>query len=151
VLNVNGVHNLRQKDIQTAEPLVPAPSLVEVEVAIGKLKSHKSLGTDQILAELIKTVGEMLCSEMHKLICSVWNKEELSQQWKKSIIIPIYEKDDKTDCNNYWGISLLSTAYKLLSNILLAKLIPYVNDVIGDHQCTVTHENDICVQLVAGM
>jgi hypothetical protein len=33
---------------------VPERSLVEVEIAIGKLKSYKSLGTDQIPAELIK-------------------------------------------------------------------------------------------------
>jgi hypothetical protein len=33
------------------------------------------------------------------------------------------------------GISLLSTAYKILSNILLARLTPYVNEIIGDHQC----------------
>jgi hypothetical protein len=38
-------------DIHTAEPLVPEPSLVKVEIAIGKLKSHKSPDTDQILAE----------------------------------------------------------------------------------------------------
>jgi hypothetical protein len=41
VLNVLGVHNVRQKDIHMAEPLVPEPSLVEVEIAIGKLKSYK--------------------------------------------------------------------------------------------------------------
>jgi hypothetical protein len=33
---------------------MPEPSLVEVEIGIGKLKSYKSLGTDQILVELIK-------------------------------------------------------------------------------------------------
>jgi hypothetical protein len=38
MLNVHGVHDVRQMDIQTAEPLVPEPSLVEVEIAIGKLK-----------------------------------------------------------------------------------------------------------------
>jgi hypothetical protein len=54
----------------------------------------------------------------------------LPQQRRESIIVPI----NKTDCNNYWGISLLSTAYKILSNILLARLTPYINEIIGDHQ-----------------
>jgi hypothetical protein len=123
-----------QKDVHTAESLVPEPSLVEVEAAIGKLKSYKSPGTDQIPAELIKAGGET-CSEIHRLICSIWKNEELPQQWKESIIVPIHKKGDKTDCNNYRGISLLPTAYKILCNILLARLTPYVNEIIGDHQC----------------
>ena len=68
-------------------------------------------------------------------IISVWNKEELPDEWKESIIVPIYKKGDKTDCNNYRGISLLPTMYKVLSNILLSRLIPYAEEVIGDYQC----------------
>jgi hypothetical protein len=78
-------------DIHTAEPLVPEPSLVEVEITIGELKSYKSPGTDQIPDELIKAGGETLCSEIHRLISCIWNKEELPQQWKESIIVPIYK------------------------------------------------------------
>jgi hypothetical protein len=37
VLNVHRVHNVRQEDIHTTELLVPEPSLVEVEITIGKL------------------------------------------------------------------------------------------------------------------
>jgi hypothetical protein len=55
----------------------------------------------------------MLLSAIHKLINSVWNKEELPEQWKESIIVPIRKKGDKTDCKNYSGISLLSTSYKI--------------------------------------
>jgi hypothetical protein len=82
---------------------------------------------------MIKAGGKIF-SEIHRIICFVWNKEELPHQWKESIVIPIYIKD-KTDCNNCQGITVLSTAYKILSNILLATLIPYVNEIIGDHQC----------------
>jgi hypothetical protein len=135
MLNVHGVHDVRQIDLHTAEPLVPEPSLVEVEIAIGKLKSYKSPGTDNIPAEFIKAGGEILYSEIHRLICSIWNKEELPQQWKEFIIVPFYKKGDKTDCNNYRGISLLSTAYKILSNILLARFTPYVSEIISNHQC----------------
>jgi hypothetical protein len=59
----------------------------------------------------------------------------LPHQWKESIVVPIHKKDEKTDCSNYRGISLLSTSYKILSNILLPRLIPYADKVIGDHQC----------------
>jgi hypothetical protein len=58
----------------------------------------------------------------------------LLDQRKESIIVPIYRKGDKTDCNNYRGISPLSTSYKILSNILLSRLSPYIDEVIGDHQ-----------------
>jgi hypothetical protein len=69
-------------DVHAAEPLVPEPSIVGVETAIGKLKSYKSPGTDLILAELIKAGDETLCSEIYRFIWSIWNKEELPQQWK---------------------------------------------------------------------
>jgi hypothetical protein len=101
MLNVHWVYDVRQMDIHTAEPLVLEPSLVKVEIAIGKLKSYKSPGTDQIPAELIKAGGEILYSETHRLICSIWNMEELPQQWKVSSIVPIYKKGDKPECNNY--------------------------------------------------
>jgi hypothetical protein len=84
---------------------------------------------------MIQRRGNTLCSEIHKLINCIWNKEELPEQWKESIIVPIYKKGDKTDCNNYLGISLLSTSYKILSNILLCRLTPYVDKIIGDHHC----------------
>jgi hypothetical protein len=65
----------------------------------------------------------------------MWSKEELPDQWKESIIVPIYKKGDKTDCRNYRGISLLSTSYKILFNILLSRLSLYVDEIIGDNHC----------------
>ena len=62
-------------------------------------------------------------------------KEELPEEWKESIIVPTHKKGNKTDCNNYRGISLLPATYKILSKILLSRLIPYAEEIIGDHQC----------------
>jgi hypothetical protein len=42
----------------------------------------------------------------------------MPQEWKEFIIVPIHKKGDKTKCSNYWGMSFLSTAYEILSNIL---------------------------------
>jgi hypothetical protein len=87
--------------MHTAEPFVPEPSASEVEVAIGKLKRYKSLGIDQIPAELIEAGGETLHSDIHKLSKLIWNKEELSHQWKKSIVVPVHKKGGKNDCSGY--------------------------------------------------
>jgi len=70
LFNVHGVKEVGQAEINTAEPLVPEPSASEVELAVDKLKSHKSPGTDQIPAELIKVGGRTTCLEIRKFIAS---------------------------------------------------------------------------------
>jgi hypothetical protein len=88
------------------------------------LKKYKSPCSEQIPAELIQARNETLQSKIHKLINSVWNKEELPDQWKETIILTIHKKGDKTDCSNYQGKLLLSASYKLLFNIFLSRLSP---------------------------
>jgi hypothetical protein len=94
-------------EIHTAEPLVPDTSSFEVEIAVAKLKKCKSADSDNIPAELIQAGGDTLLSAIHKLINSIWNRKELPDQWKYSIIVPTHKKGDKTDYNNYRGLSLL--------------------------------------------
>jgi hypothetical protein len=106
-VNVHGVNDVRLTEIRMAEPLVPEPSACGFQMATEKIKIHKSPGTAQILAELIKAGASTLRSEIHKHINSIWNKKELPEEWKESIIVPIYKKGDKTDCSNFRGISLL--------------------------------------------
>jgi hypothetical protein len=96
-LNVHRVSDVRQVEIRTAEPLVPEPGPFEVETATAKFRKYKSPGSDTILAELIQAGGETLHSEIHKLINSIWNKEELPDRWKESNIVPIYKKGNNTD------------------------------------------------------
>jgi hypothetical protein len=131
LLNIHGVNDVRQTEAHTAQPLVPKPSAFEVEMAIEKLKRHKSPGIDQIPAELIEAGGRTIRSEIHKLIISIWNREEFPEEWKESVIVPIYKKGDKTDCSNYRGISLLSTMYKILSNILFSRLTHTQRKLLG--------------------
>jgi hypothetical protein len=72
LLNVHGVSCVRQTEMHTAELFGPQPTASEGEVAIGKLKSCKSPGVDQIPAELIQVGGETLHSQIHKLIKLIW-------------------------------------------------------------------------------
>ena len=77
LFNVHKVNEVRQTAIHTAEPPVPEPSDLEVQLAIEMLKRHKSLVTDQNQAELIKAGGRTIHYMIHKFIISIWNKEEL--------------------------------------------------------------------------
>jgi hypothetical protein len=69
LLNVHNVSDVRQIEVHTAEPLVPGLNGLEVKIAI-------TIAIGQIPAELIQAGGEILLSEIHKLINSVSNKEE---------------------------------------------------------------------------
>ena len=79
---------------------MPVPSAFEIELATEKLTSHKSPGIDQIPAEMIKAGGRTICCKIHELIISIRTNEELPEEWKESIIIPICKKGDKTDYSN---------------------------------------------------
>jgi hypothetical protein len=129
LLNAHNVSDVRQIEVHGAEPLVPGPSRLEAEIAIAKLKKYKSPGSDEIPAELIQAGGKNV-NVCNSRTHSVWNKEEFPDQWKGYVIIPVHRKVDKTDSNNYPGISLLSSSYKILSN-MLSRLSRYIVEIIG--------------------
>jgi hypothetical protein len=62
-----------------------------VEIAIAKFKKYKTPGSDQIPAESIQAGGEILLSAIHKLINSVWNKEELLIS-ERSLLLYMFTK-----------------------------------------------------------
>jgi hypothetical protein len=68
LFNVHEVNEVRQRKINTSKSVVPEQSSFEFELAIERLKRHKSPGADQIPAELIKEGGRKIRIEIHKLI-----------------------------------------------------------------------------------
>ena len=49
-------------------------------------------------------------------------------------VVPINKGEDRDRCENYRGIALENAAYKILSNIILGKIKPYIEKVMGDYQ-----------------
>jgi hypothetical protein len=104
-LNAHGVNDVRQTEILTGEPLMSEPSACEFEVAIEKLKSHKSPGINQLPAELWQGVDQFAMRSTN-LLFLLGTRRNLPEEWKESIIVPIYKKSDKTDCVNFRDISI---------------------------------------------
>ena len=103
LFHVQGVNDVRQTEMYTAEPLMPEPSAFQLETAAEKLKGNKSPGIDQIPAEGIKVRGRTIRCANQKLINSIRNNEQLSEEWKESTSVPTYKKGDKRDYSNYTG------------------------------------------------
>jgi sorting nexin-29 len=49
----------------------------------------------------------------------------------KSVVIPIFKKGNRKDCDNYRGISLLNSGYKIYAKNILNK---YYDNIIGEEQ-----------------
>jgi len=65
LFNVHGVNYVRQTELNTAEPLVPGPNALEVEMAREKPKRHKSPRTDHIPDEVITARGKAIHSYIY--------------------------------------------------------------------------------------
>lgn len=114
---------------------VPPPTLEEVQETITKLKNNKACGEDLIHSELIKYGGNELVYRVKHLLEIIWEQETMPDEWKTALITPIHKKNDPLNCNNYRGIALLNIAYKILSMILLKRILPLAEATIGEYQC----------------
>jgi len=93
------------------------------------------VGIIRICAELVKYGGDKLIQLIYEFIKDVWKQEAMPKEWTVTIICPINKKGDKTDCQTYRGISLLSVIYKVFAKILAKRLSPYTEQIIADYQC----------------
>lgn len=111
-----------------------APSREDVISAINSLKNNKAPGNDSLSAELFKAGGSSLVDHLNKLVERCWSEEKLPNEWKMGVICPIFKKGCKLECKNYRGISLLPTAYKILSIILAERLKPLMENFLQPYQ-----------------
>jgi len=138
-----GQHTLRNYESQTnmitAENLIyfspecniMAPTLQETLVVIRNLKNNRAPGEDSVTSELIKYGGRKLWNRIHQLITTIWDIEQMPQEWGTAIICPIYKQGEKVECRNYRGISLLNVTYKIFTNLLTRYIEPYVEEILG--------------------
>jgi len=111
------------------------PTLEEAKISIKRMKSNKAAGPDGIPADIYKNGGNLIQNQLHMLIVKIWTTEQIPPELKNADIVKIYKKKgDRGDCGNYRGISLLSTAGKVLSGILNERLKPLAERILPETQ-----------------
>ena len=112
-----------QKQKESDKELVVEEKITikELQEVIKNLKNGKAPGEDKITTEMIKKMGTEGTEVLLKIYNRVWQEEQIPKDWQTALIVPIYKKGDKKDCNNYRGITLLCTAMKIFEQITAKK------------------------------
>ena len=71
----------------------------------------------------------------------------MPDEWNNGVVCLIHKKGDPLICKNYRGISLLNAAYKVLSNIIFSRLLPYAEENIKEYQCGFTRNRSTTDQI----
>ena len=100
----------------------------------------KAPGPDSLVVGLLKIdepAEPIVFERFHAILVEVWNRGEVPQQWKDTTIKVLYKKSDRSNCNNYRGISLLSHEGKVLLKIVANRLSDYckAHGILPDEQC----------------
>ena len=98
------------------------------------ITTNNAGGSDGIPVELFQILKDEAVKVLHSICQQIWKTQQWTQNWKRSVIIPIPKKGNAKKCSNYHTISFISHASKVMLKILRARLQQYVNRELPDVQ-----------------
>ena len=104
------------------------PTEEEIATAMKAMANAKAVGPDGLPAELLKLglqQDRTILRELHQLTILLWRQGKVPQQRKDATITVLHKKGDKTECENYRGILLVSHADKVLLKVVARRLGAY--------------------------
>ena len=110
------------------------PDILECEVrwALESITLNKASGGDGIPVELFQILKDDAVKVLHSICQQIWKTQQWSQDWERSVFIPIPKKGNAKECSNYHTIELISHASKVMLKILQARFQQYVNCELPD-------------------
>ena len=113
---------------------LPAPTLAEVAVAVQRLKRGRALDADGLSAELVQAaVGEGTAA-LFLLVQQAW-LHGMPAAVKRSELIPLHKKGDRTQPANYRGIQLISIVRKVIALVVSVRLTAWAEEHLVEYQC----------------
>ena len=92
------------------------PDILECEVkgALESVTMNKTSGGDGIPVELFQILKADAVKVLHSICQQIWKTQQWSQDWKRSVFIPIPKKDNAKECSNYHTIALISHSSEVM-------------------------------------
>ena len=112
------------------------PDILEGKVkwALGSITMNKASRDNGILAELFQILKDDTVKVLHSICPQIWKTQQWSQDWKRSVFIPIPKKGNAREHSNYRTTALISKASKVMLKILQVRLQQYMNHELPDVQ-----------------
>ena len=98
------------------------------------MKKGKSVGVDNIPAELVQAGGEDVITALTTICSKIWQIGEWPTPWTQSLVITLPEKGNLQQCQNYRTISLNCHLSKVMLKIILNRLKPQAEKIIAEEQ-----------------
>ena len=105
------------------------PDILEGEVmwTLGSITTNKASGGDGIPVKLFQILKDDAVKVLHSICQQIWKTQQWTQDWKRSVFIPVPKKDNTKECSNCHTIALISHATKMMHKILQVRLQQYMN------------------------
>ena len=87
---------------------------------------NKGSGSDGIPVQLFQILKHDTVKVLHSICQQIWKIQQWSQDWKRSVFIPIPKKSNAKECSNYCPITLISHTSKVMLKILQTRLQQYM-------------------------
>ena len=88
---------------------------------------NKASGGDGIPVELFQILEDDAMKVMYSICQQIWKTRQWSQNWKRSVFIPVSKKGNAKECSNYLTVAHILHASKVILKILQARLHQYMN------------------------
>ena len=95
---------------------------------------NKASGCDGIPVELFQILKDDAVKVLHSICQQIGKTQQWSQDWKRSVFIPIPKKGNPKESSNCCTTALISHGGKVVLKILQARLQQYVNRELPDVQ-----------------
>ena len=122
-MNEENNRDPRTEEAEVVNEEVNCVSREEVKNALRRMKKGKAVGPDELPVEVWKCMGKMGIEFLTRLFNILLMGERMPEEWRRSVLIPIYKnKRDTQCCGNYRGIKLMSHTMKVWERIIEARL-----------------------------